>query len=53
MALAWFFKKLPQAWESVGPGRFLTIYLRTVELAWRIANFTSNSKAIRSSLYSG
>ena len=33
MALAWFFKKLLQAWESVGFGRLLTMYLRTVEQA--------------------
>ena len=28
MALAWFFRKLPQAWESLG-GRLLTMYLRS------------------------
>ena len=33
MDLAWFFKKVFQAWESVGPGRLLTMYLRTVEQA--------------------
>ena len=31
MALAWSFKKLLQAWESLGPGRLLTMYRRTVE----------------------
>lgn len=29
------------------------MYLRTVEQAWRMPNFTSNSKAMRSSPYSG
>jgi len=53
MVLAWFFKMLLQAWESLGPRRLLTMYLRTVELAWRIPNFTSNSSAMRSSPYPG
>jgi hypothetical protein len=53
MALAWFFKKLLQVWESVGPERLLIMYLRMVELACRRPNLISNSKAIRSSPYSG
>jgi hypothetical protein len=53
MALAWFFKKLRHAWESSGPGRLLTMYFLTVEQAWQMANFISNSKAMRSSPYSG
>jgi hypothetical protein len=40
MALAWLFKKLLQAWESLGPRHLLTMYLRTVEQAWRMPNFT-------------
>ena len=45
IALAWSFKKLLQAWGSFSPGRLLTTYPRTVEQAWRMPNFTSNSRA--------
>jgi hypothetical protein len=53
MALAWFFKKPRQDWESSGPGRLLTMYFLTVEQAWQMPNFISYSKAMRSSPYSG
>jgi hypothetical protein len=36
MALAWFFREFLQAWESLGPEHLLTMYLRTVDLAWRL-----------------
>ena len=52
MALAWFLRKLFQAWESLG-GCLSIIYLRTVEEAWRIPNFSFNSRAMRSSPYLG
>ena len=52
MALAWFFRKLLQVWESLG-GCLLTMYLRTVEEAWWMPNLSSNSRAMRSSPYSG
>ena len=53
MNFDWLFKNVRQACESLDPGRPLTMYFRIVAVECRMPNLSSNSRAMRSSPYSG